>query len=141
MKIKQIICSTVFSVASLWAVSAYAAPVCSVGDSGNVLWKGQWYAATVVKVNEDQTRCYIHYTGYGKNWDEWVGGDRFQKTGGGAVSPGMGFKPGDAVEVKWKGTWYAASVLKVSNGKYRIHYDQYDNSWDEWVGNDRIRPR
>lgn len=137
MKIR-ILASALFVCSSMFAMASHAAPVCSVGDKGNVLWKGKWYSATVVKVNEDQTRCFIHYTGYGNNWDEWVGGDRFQKTGGGA---GYSFKPGDAVEVKWKGTWYAASVLKAANGKYKIHYDQYDNSWDEWVGNDRIRPR
>lgn len=130
---------SVFCTSFLLAAAVHAAPVCSVGDSGNVLWKGKWYPATVNKVNEDQSRCYIHYNGYGNNWDEWVGGDRFSKTGG--ADAGAGFKPGDSVEVKWKGSWYAASVLKASNGKYRIHYDQYDNSWDEWVGSDRIRPR
>jgi hypothetical protein len=128
-----------FVVLSTLGLSSIAAPVCSVGDSGNVLWKGKWYPATVVKVNENQSRCYIHYTGYANSWDEWVGGDRFQKTSG--ESNASGYNPGDAVSVKWKGQWYAASVLKVTNGKYKIHYDQYDNSWDEWVGNDRIRPR
>lgn len=128
---------SVFCVSFLLAAAVHAQPVCSVGDSGKVLWKGTWYPATVKKVNEDQSRCYIHYTGYGNNWDEWVGGDRFRKEGGAAAA----FKPGDAVEVKWKGNWYAASVLKVGDNKYKIHYDQYDNSWDEWVGPDRIRAR
>jgi len=47
---------------------------------------------------------------------------------------------GDAVNVLWKGKWYPATVLKASGEKCYIHYNGYDNSWDEWVGNNRIRP-
>lgn len=128
---------SVLCASFLLAAAAQAAPVCAVGESANVLWKGKWYPATVTKVNEDQSRCYIHYSGYDNSWDEWVGGDRYKKSGGAAA----GFKVGDAVSVKWKGSWYAASVMQVGDSKYKIHYDQYDNSWDEWVGPDRIKAR
>ena len=30
-------------------------------------------------------------------------------------------------------------MLKTDNGKHYIHYVGFDNSWDEWVGKDRIR--
>ena len=138
MRIRSIASGVAFALLSLSALPSHAA-LCSVGDKANVLWKGNWYPATVMKVNEDQSRCFIRYTGYGSNWDEWVGSDRFQKTG--AAAPAASYKAGDAVQVKWKGTWYDASILKVAGGKYKIHYDQYDSSWDEWVGTDRIRPR
>lgn len=120
------------------AIGAWAEPVCSVGDKAQVEWKGSMYPATVLKVNEDQTRCFIHYEGYASSWDEWVGKDRIQISSSAAASGG-GFKVGDAVEVNWKGAWYKASVMAVKGGKTKIHYDGYDNSWDEWVGLSRIR--
>ena len=49
------------------------------------------------------------------------------------------WKPGDRVEVQWKGDWYQASVIEVKGNQYKIHYDGYDRSWDEWVDNSRIR--
>ena len=42
-------------------------------------------------------------------------------------------------EVEWHGTWWAAEVVKTNGDRYLIHYTGWDNSWDEWVGPDRIR--
>jgi hypothetical protein len=42
-------------------------------------------------------------------------------------------------EVEWHGTWWAAEVVNTNGGRYYIHYTGWDNSWDEWVGPDRIR--
>ncbi len=60
-----------------------------------------------------------------------------------AVQPvGKSFAAGDDVEVEWKGSWYPASVMELKpQGRYKIHYDGYDNSWDEVVGASRIRAR
>ena len=134
MKLRQLL--VVGLLAWLGQGTAYAA-VCSVGDKAEVLWKGTWYPAKVTRVNEDQTRCFIRYTGYGSEWDEWVGQERIRIKDT-ATSP---FAVGDAVEVKWKSSWYPASVLETKNGKYKIHYDGYSDSWDEWVGPSRIRAR
>ena len=41
--------------------------------------------------------------------------------------------------IEWRGTWYDAKVLKKKPGYWYIHYVDYDDSWDEWVGPDRIR--
>ena len=43
------------------------------------------------------------------------------------------------VEVEWHGTWWAAEVVRTIGNRYYIHYTGWDNSWDEWVGPDRIR--
>ncbi|MBE9610473.1 Tudor-knot domain-containing protein [Chitinilyticum piscinae] len=51
------------------------------------------------------------------------------------------YRLGDAVLVKWKNKWYNATVIQVNGPHTFIHYDGYDNGWDEWVGSDRIRPR
>ncbi|MFO1518832.1 MAG: Tudor-knot domain-containing protein [bacterium] len=46
---------------------------------------------------------------------------------------------GDSASVKWKGRWYPATVTQADGSRCYIHYDGYDNSWDEWVGPGRIR--
>ncbi|MBI2340682.1 MAG: hypothetical protein HYU99_10040 [Deltaproteobacteria bacterium] len=116
------------------------AGICSVGDKAQVLWKGTWYPASVLKATDSQ--CFIHYDGYGSNWDEWVGSDRIKI--GGAVSKADSaasgpFSEGDPVQVLWKGTWYPAHVLQAKGKQLYIHYDGYDSSWDEWVGPERYR--
>lgn len=112
-----------------------AAADCQPGDKAQVLWKGKWYPATVKKAKGDQ--CFIHYDGYSNSWDEWVGPDRIRIAG--KSDAAAGFSEGDAVQVKWKGKWYDAHVLKTKGSQYYIHYDGYNNSWDEWVGPSRIR--
>jgi hypothetical protein len=53
----------------------------------------------------------------------------------------VGVKPDCLTE--WRGTWFPAKVVKreMLDGKQRyfIHYLGYDNTWDEWVGSDRVR--
>lgn len=53
------------------------------------------------------------------------------------------FKTGDPVMVEWKGSWWPARVIAMRQGKapYKIHYDGYSSSWDEWVGDNRIKGR
>jgi len=41
-----------------------------------VEWHGHWYAAEVLRRSGGQH--FIHYTGYGANWDEWVGPSRIR---------------------------------------------------------------
>jgi hypothetical protein len=49
------------------------------------------------------------------------------------------WKVADKIEVAWNGAWYPAIVLEMKENKFKIHYDGYDNSWDEWVDQSRIR--
>ncbi|MBL7686265.1 MAG: hypothetical protein JNK65_09580, partial [Deltaproteobacteria bacterium] len=49
----------------------------NVGEAVSVKWKDSWWPAKVLKSESD--RWYIHYDGYGSNWDEWVGPGRIQK--------------------------------------------------------------
>lgn len=44
------------------------------------------------------------------------------------------------IQVEWKGTWYPAAILKKDGAKIQIHYVDFDETWDEWVTADRIRP-
>jgi len=47
---------------------------------------------------------------------------------------------GDYVEVLWEGNWYLGKILEINNSEYCITYPTYDNSWDECIGSDRLRP-
>lgn len=81
---KSFIRSCLFLLALAAPVWSFAQPLCSVNDAVNVYWAkpgepGRWYAATVIKVNETQTRCYVRYKEYDSSWNEWVGGDRLRR--------------------------------------------------------------
>jgi hypothetical protein len=53
----------------------------------------------------------------------------------------MAQKVGDKGQVESSGMWYDATILKVNSaeGLFFIHYDGWADSWDEWVGKDRMR--
>jgi len=48
---------------------------------------------------------------------------------------------GSLVDVEWQGGWYPAQILESSENSFRVHYESYDSSWDEWVDGSRIRAR
>jgi len=58
-------------------IKSMSASEFNAGDSVKVKWKGKWYPAKVLKVNND--KYYIHYNGYESSWDEWVGPKRIKK--------------------------------------------------------------
>ena len=49
------------------------------------------------------------------------------------------FQAGDKVEIEYGGTWYPGNVKEAKAGQFFISYDDYDSSWDEWVGSERLR--
>jgi hypothetical protein len=49
------------------------------------------------------------------------------------------YKVGDVVQVEWYGAWWAAEILAVQKGKVRVHYQNWDSSWDELVPLSRVR--
>jgi hypothetical protein len=56
-----------------------------------------------------------------------------------ATAQTANYRTGEDVEVLSSGTWYKAKVLEAKTGQYKIHYEGWASSWDEWVGPDRIR--
>ncbi len=49
------------------------------------------------------------------------------------------FNVNDKIEAIDQGKWYKATVLKVENGKYFIHWDGYSSSYDVWITPDKTR--
>ena len=105
--------STLLGALLLLATSSAFAELCAPGKKTQVLWKGDWYKATVVKAEAE--RCFIAYEGYERDSDEWVGPDRLK------------------VKVLWKGEWYPAKVLKKDGAKYLVSYDGYKSEDNESV--------
>ncbi len=97
------------------------------GDKVEVLWNSKWYPSTVLEVKGSTWK--IHYDGYGDTFDEWVDQDRIRTT----------YKKGDKIQVSSSSVWYKATILEVSGSKYKIHYDGWADSWDEWVTTDRMK--
>jgi hypothetical protein len=48
-------------------------------------------------------------------------------------------KAGEKIQINSSGSWYDGKILKVEGDKYFVTYDGWSDSWDEWVGIDRIR--
>jgi hypothetical protein len=48
---------------------------------------------------------------------------------------------GDLVEVEWRRSWYAATLLERRGARWLVHYDGYGKEWDEVVAIERIRDR
>jgi hypothetical protein len=116
---------------------------CWPGMRVDVEWNGDWYAASVREVVPmPADGCPITYTGYESSWDESVPTSRIRLASGVAGNR-EACKAGSAVEVLWNGSWYPATVLRGPDDHSRcfIHYDGYEDSWDEWATPARMRPR
>lgn len=50
------------------------------------------------------------------------------------------YSVGDHVYVEWEGKDYPAVIVAIqSPTKFKVHYDGYDESWDEVVPRDRVK--
>jgi len=93
--------------------------------------EGDWYKARIFDVRG--SRFHVHYYGWEDSDDEWVTATQIRNL------RRITYPAGANVEVSWQGKWYAAKVLKVERGVHLIHYLGYDDGWDEWVSDKRIR--
>jgi len=110
------------------------------GAELRVFWGGKLWDAKVLRRDGDFHR--ITYPGWPSYWDEWVMSDRIAGESGAEASElAETAQKGASVDVEWRGTWYPAVVLQRQGDRALIHYDGYDDSWDEWVGPDRLRKR
>ena len=49
------------------------------------------------------------------------------------------YSEGMQVKVEWNESWWDAIIREIKGNSYLIHYIGFDASWDEWVGNLRIK--
>jgi hypothetical protein len=57
-----------------------------------------------------------------------------------AVEDSVDPRVGQRIEVYTDGKWYKAKTIDVDGDQLEVHYVNFDDSWDEWVESDRIRP-
>ena len=116
-------------------------------------WSGMWYKGVIREVANGSFK--VHYDGWSDTYDEWVGAGRLRKTKdsgqtGEKKQPAekektdsskdsSTFEKGQKVQINWSGTWYKGSILEVSNEKYKVRYDDWGSTYDEWVGPERLR--
>jgi hypothetical protein len=93
---------------------------------------GEWYPAQIIDV--DGARLLVHYYGYEADDDEWLTSAHIR------AAVRTTYPAGTAVEVKWKRSWYPATVLESHSGIHLIEYQDYGAEWNEWVALKRIRP-
>lgn len=71
-KMKMLLVYTIVLFSFLISISkAY-----NVNDKVEVEWQGKWYPAKILQI--DKNKYFIHYEGYDKKWDEWVGIERIK---------------------------------------------------------------
>jgi hypothetical protein len=121
--------------------------------------EGDWYKARVVDARGGRYR--VHYFGYEDSDDEWVTQSDFRLSqdiasgkntrrnnsawnssnyqASGDYRSSNEYRIGSNVEVNWKGHWYNARIVDAREGRHLVHYAGYDESWDEWVADNRIR--
>ena len=125
----------------------------SKGQDVDIHWGSSWWPGSVIEV--DGTKYRAHYEGYGTGSDEWVLADRLRPrvaedaaaestdaaTEPDAGDPNATYAVGDAVDIYWGSAWWPGSIKKKDGSRYRITYQGYAESWDEWVTAARLRPR
>jgi len=132
-----------------------------VGDYVLVEWgdEKQLYPAYIIGARGD-ARFRVHFDGYPARWDEDVTLDRIKGFARERVFPPpprhvravqskeeksdvasrlSRFKVGDKVRVRFRGSFYRATVLEVeSAGRLKVHYEGHESAWDEVVDIGRV---
>ncbi len=53
--------------------------------------------------------------------------------------PGSAWRLMQYVECEWEGKWWLAQIIDIRKDEWKVHYINYDESWDEWVDGSRLR--
>jgi hypothetical protein len=118
--------------AALARVVKAAPPAPRVGERLLVEDEGEWWRAVVLEADGERVR--VHFVGWDAKYDAWVPPSRVKPFAWPAARPA-----GQKVQVEWNGKWYPARVLEERLGLHKVHYDDHEDTWDEWVAAERIR--
>lgn len=103
------------------------------GTEVEVEQRGVWYKAFLIDSRYGTERL-VSYDGYDE--EEWVKNERVRQIGEGWRN-GRG---GRMVEVAYGKKWLRATILKRRYTEVYVHYEGYEDVWNEWVKTDKIRP-
>lgn len=129
-----------------WAAALVAADF-QAGDKLEIRWGEKWYPGEVLEVKDGQYK--VRYDGYSASWDEWAKPDKLRRRGEtqaadipkstGPAVPGQ-WKAGDRAEGLSYGSWYPVTVLEAADGRWKVRYDGFASSSDEWLPAEKLRP-
>ncbi|MEP6901431.1 MAG: agenet domain-containing protein [Actinomycetota bacterium] len=102
------------------------------GSEVEVEQNGVWYKALIVDSRYGAEHL-VTYVGY--NEDEWVKDERIRGYSANRSDSRLGKK----VEVLSKGKWYSARIIDRRRDEVYVHYDGYDDTFNEWVPANRVR--
>lgn len=111
------------------------------GTRVQILYGSTWYDGVILKARGTR-KWRVRYDGYSSDWDQDMPEKNLRPAKAADApppAPKRDLKKGDAVEVHWGSSWYAATVLRPRDDGARIRYDGYGSGWDEDVPWDRIR--
>ena len=92
---------------------------------------GKFYTGRIEKV--DGSKFFMKWVGYPDTQNEWVSSSDTR-----AYVPKQ-HAPGTKVKAEWEGKWYPAEVLTGRLGMHLIHYNGFEDFWDEWVSASRLK--
>lgn len=101
------------------------------GDRVEALSYSMWYPATIIEVGDAKWK--VTYDGYSEGSDEWVTTEKLR------LLRTASWKVGDRVEALSYGKWYPAAIIETEDARWKVHYDGYGTSSDEWLKIDFIR--
>jgi len=134
---------------SVWGSNIYTqdSSICNAAAHNGVIEKadGGFVTARAAPGCKSYTGTSAHGVTTG-SWGEYETSFYFPEKGDGIckapkVSAGAAFAVGDSVNILWNGAWYPGKILAVSGTRYRVHYDGYSASWDEWVTAPRLKKK
>jgi hypothetical protein len=129
-----------------------------IGDHVLVEYDGQRCPGYVTE-KKSETRLRIHFDFEGYDWEDDVGVDHILGRIQGPVEPcplphivqatlgllalpkakASPYKAGDHVRVRWRDSIYPATITDVpSPDRVVVHYQGYEDVWDETISPDRI---
>lgn len=124
MKTLRWVLAVGLSVSAAWAAW-------KKGDRVEGLSYGSWYVATVIEAEPE--RWKVTYDGYTSSSDEWLPAAKIREL------PKVPWKTGDRIEAYSAGKWYPGKIVESEAARWKVTYDGYASTWDEWLKFDRIR--
>lgn len=122
---------------SLAAIALSAAPAlaCPVNKAVDIEWNGSIFPGTVLEGPDAQGHCFVSYDDWDESWNEWVAPSRLT-----LLDVASACVIGQTRQIEWNGSLWAGTILDGPNaaGECFVTYEGWDESWNEWVGQDRL---
>jgi hypothetical protein len=130
-----------------------------VGDFVLVMWNGEGPYPAYILEKKGSNRYRVHFDGYPERCDEDVIRDAISGRAKDSIVPANPprgvfcvrpkpvasagtaalYRASDPVRVTWRGSVYSAVILEViARDRFLVHYEGYEDEWDEVVPLDRI---